>query len=257
MVQNDAMDGNSWKTWAVIAVICVAMAAGVLFLRPDLKERFFPSAAEPVAAADDTAAKTKTGKKKSKKRRKKSSKRSQNTQDIDSEEVDEEFVDDYVAEDRFAVGDIFADDPDEPEAIEVAPEPAFVPPKEMWQPTGSYRPTARFVAPGASNEDVVEISMTGGPSSPLTPGQISSTLSARVLMPCYDEVARKVPGMEGNVNFKIQVEGNGTPSRVEVTRSQLRSVQVESCMVGKIRRLKFPKSTGDRTTRFDIDFTFH
>jgi len=76
-------------------------------------------------------------------------------------------------------------------------------------------------------------------------------------MPFYDEIARKVPAMEGNVNFRIQVEGSGKPSKVEVTRSQLRSRQVESCMVEKIQRLRFPKSTGDRRTRFDIDFTFH
>ena len=257
MVQNDAMDGNSWKTWAVIILICIGMAAGVLFLRPDLKERFFPSAPEEVAAASDSAPDDKPVRKKSKKKRKKSAPRNPDNQEIGSQDEDEEFVDDYVAEDRFAVGDIFADDPDEPDPAPTTPEPVFVPPKEMWQPDGTYRPTARYVAPGASNEDVVEISMTGGPSSPLTPQQISGTLSTRVLMPCYDEVARKVPGMQGKVNFKLQIEGDGRPSRVEVTRSQLRSQQVESCMVGKIQRLKFPKSTGDRRTRFDIDFTFH
>ncbi len=251
------MEGNTWKTWVGVILICFGMAAGVLYLRPDLKERFFPSAPEEVTAASDAPTAKKGKRKKSRKTRKKSSRRSETDENTRAQDDDEEFVDDYVAEDRFAVGDIFADDPDEPEPTVAAPEPAFVPPKEMWQPTGSYRPTARYIAPGASNDDVVEISMSGGPSSPLTPGQISSTLSARTLMPCYDEIARKVPAMEGNVNFRIQVEGSGKPSKVEVTRSQLRSRQVESCMVEKIQRLRFPKSTGDRRTRFDIDFTFH
>jgi hypothetical protein len=249
------MEGNTWKTWVGVILICLGMAAGVLYLRPDLKERFFPSAPEEVTAANDAPASKKAKRKKSR-TRKKSSRRSAEDNSTRGQD-DEEFVDDYVAEDRFAVGDIFADEPDEPEPIAAPPEPAFVPPKEMWQPTGTYRPAARYVAPGASNDDVVEISMSGGPSSPLTPGQISSTLSARTLMPCYDEVARKVPEMEGNVNFRIQVEGNGKPSKVEVTRSQLRSRQVETCMVERIQRLRFPKSTGDRRTRFDIDFTFH
>ncbi|MEZ4460066.1 MAG: AgmX/PglI C-terminal domain-containing protein [bacterium] len=249
------MEGSSWKTWAVVLVLIAGMGAAVLWLRPDLRERFFPTTEDAVEAQPEAVADaTKKTKKRAKKRRK-DKRDPQGTPP--GEEAD--FVDDYVPEDRFVIGDIFADQPDEateaPEPTEPA-EPEYIPPPEVYQPNGKYVPRASWSAKGASTQDVVEISMSGGDSAPLTPGQISQTLSARTLMPCYDEVARKVPQMRGDVAFRVQVEGDGRPSRVHVTRSKLRSQTVEQCMVDRIRKLKFPASRGDRRTRFDLDFTF-
>lgn len=244
------METNSWKTWAAVIALSLGVVGAVFYLRPELRDRFFPTEDATSVASEDVPQDSPNPTKK-KKKKKRYSAASSATNALDPEN----FVDDYEPEDNFAIGNVF-DEADEPEEA-VQPEPEFVPPPDMWQPDGPYKPTARWAAPGATENDIVEISMTGGASQPLTGTQISKVLNERVLMPCYEDVARKVPQMNGQVMFKIAIDGTGTPSRVDVKRSALRSRIVEQCMVDTIRNLRFPASVGQQKTRFDIDFTFH
>lgn len=242
------MESNSWRTWGAVIVLSAAMFGAVLYLRPELRERFFPSEAETEPAEE--VATNEAAPKKKKKKKKRYAAASSATNAIDPEN----FVDDYEPSDNFAIGNVF--DEEEPEEPQAEPEPEFVPPPEMWQPDGPYRPTARWESKNADHTDIVEISMTGGVSQPLSGKQISSVLNERKLMPCYDPVARKVPQMRGRVEFNVAVSGEGKPTKIVVTSSGLRSKTVEQCMVDTIRNLRFPEASGQRHTRFDIDFTF-
>jgi len=99
------------------------------------------------------------------------------------------------------------------------------------------------------------MSMNGPASYPLAPSQIRSTLNVARLMPCYRDIAKKVPQMKGRVELEVQVEPDGRVSRVKVTRSALRSKMVEDCIVRKTRNTRFP-STDGRRTKFDTHFDF-
>lgn len=247
------MEGSSWKAWGSVAVLILGMFGALLWLRPEIKARVFGPAA-PSTASASAQAQASNPKQRHTKNRKKRRKPSQaNGGRHDARQGDRELVDDYESEDRFPMGEIGEPELDQEQTL--VTEPEYVPPPEVYQPDGKYTPIASWQGSHAS-DDATEISMNGGPSSPLTPSQIRGTITSHLLMPCYEEIARRVPQMAGVVHFKVQVEGDGRVSKVRVTSSRLRSRTVEQCMVDRIRKVRFPESIGSKTTRFDIDFTF-
>lgn len=166
---------------------------------------------------------------------------------------DYDWTQDFEVDDR-ALGDVMSEREPPPEYVEVVEPEPYDPSPEEYQPDGRYRPTARYAEPGADDQ-VVQIDLTGGGSGPLKPSQIEPRLSERRLAPCYDRWVNKIPQMKGRVWMDFVVAPDGHVSKVEITRSQLRSRVVEKCLVKRARRFHFPASDG-RSTRFDTHFDF-
>lgn len=237
----------SWQTWTIVLILVGLMLAGAFYLRPDLLERAKiivgwpePEEVEVVKAAPESS------KKEKKQKRKRPKKRSRaNTERPTEAETDDTWED-------IEFGNIF-EEPDE--VVTAEAEPEFVPPPEMWQPEGRYQPSARWTASGFDPTKPQEIDLNGPDRKPLSEADIKSVLNERRLMPCYREVAIKVPQMKGNVDFQGVISGDGQIAHIRVKRSELRSKDVESCMVSTIRNLRFP-STGT-LTKFTMDFDFN
>ncbi len=64
---------------------------------------------------------------------------------------------------------------------------------------------------------------------------------------CYEMELRLNPKLKGKVTVDIEVAGTGAVSMAEVISSSLNNKKVESCIVKKIRRWRFPKPEGGST----------
>lgn len=241
----------TWTSWVAVTLVGLGMVAGVFVLRPDLKERaqgflgiHFPAEeVQPEEVQDETQSAQKSKKKATKK--KKRIRKPGQTQ------VSEVHADDDWEDIEF--GNIF----EEPDPIVATkPEPEFIPPPEMWKPGGSYSPKSSWTQRGFQPGAPTEISMTGPDQVPLTDYQVRQTLNEKLLMPCYREVAQKVPQMEGRVHVKGSIDHDGRILHIAITRSELRSKMVEDCMVQKVKNTRFPRSQGKAITTFTMDFRF-
>lgn len=61
---------------------------------------------------------------------------------------------------------------------------------------------------------------------------------------CYEQGLQRQPTLAGRVSVGFQIAGSGGVSVANIRHSSVRSAQVESCIVGKIRNWKFPKPHG-------------
>lgn len=251
---------SSWKTWLIVLILIGAMVAGYL----QIKDQLIPGSGDDEVAqtnAEQPESKKKASTKRDKKRRATARKPVRDRRDrrrADESYEDKTFWEDDELEtnERFRLGDVFARGDDSPEGIEQPREPEFVPPPDWWQPDGTYSPTSQWTRPGVSAQEVVELDVTKGSSSPLKPAQIERVLTEQRLMPCYREVAQKVPQVRGRLALDVWIESDGSVSHVKITRSKLRSRKVEDCIVKTVRRLKFPQTSG-RSTRFSTHFDFN
>lgn len=247
-------ENSSWRTWLVILILCAGMIASAFALRPDLADRaraFFgiedaPEEQLATSEGEDTS---------EPKRKKKTSKRSK--REATPEERLKGSADsfwDEPLEDGVVFGDIRSE-PDEEQPV-VKPPPDFVPPPEMWQPSGTYTPSSAWTARRFNPSAPVEIALDGPEQKPLSESQLRTVLTEKRLMPCYKDIAQKVPNMAGIVRFDGVVGADGNVLHVKVAKSQLRSRMVEQCMVETIQKSRFPRATGDAQTRFSMDFRF-
>ena len=244
----------SAKAWIGSLFASLILIGGFLYYR-DVVRNPAPNS-DSIDTESEVGAKSAKRKKRGKKRRGKSTKRRGTTDAPEREEVWEN-DDDFVADDSM-FGNVFnsrdeREDDIEPEIKELPP---YVPKKSEYQASGRYRPTAKFVKPGASTSQATVINMGdgSGDSSSLRSDQIRSTMKLSRLMPCYRRWVDKIPQMSGRVNFQMVVETNGRPSVVKITESGLRSRVVEKCLVNKAKQLRFPKTSAP--SKFSTHFSF-
>ena len=240
---------SSVGSWIFALLACLLMFGGFYWARGHLL------GGGPEGAAEEVAAEEETGGEKSRKRRRGKRKRKRTAKPGEERSYEDyDWTQDFQVDDR-TFGDVLS----EPEHVEeeyvevVQPEPYDPTPAE-YQPQGRYRPTARYAEPG-TDDQVVTIDLQGGGSGPLKAAQIERVLSVRKLAPCYDPWVSKIPQMKGRVWMDFVVAPDGHVSKVEITRSQLRSKVVEKCLVRRARNFRFPASDG-RSTRFDTHFDF-
>jgi len=242
----------TWTSWVAVSVVGLGMVAGAFALRPDLKERaqlflalhFDSDGIETEEIQELAKATQKKTKKGAKKKSGKSGEAGKGEHLADQTDGDWEDI---------VFGNIFEEADDVEPAV---PEPVFVPPPEMWKPDGTYTPSSSWTQRGFRPDAPTEISMTGPDQVPLSDQQVRNTLNERLLMPCYREIAQKVPQMSGRVDFKGSIGPDGKTLHIQITRSELRSKIVEECMVQKVRDTRFPRSQGQATTHFTMDFRF-
>jgi TonB family protein len=61
---------------------------------------------------------------------------------------------------------------------------------------------------------------------------------------CYEQGLQRKPDLSGRVSVKFQIGGGGSVTTANVKHSSVRSAQVESCIVAKLRNWRFPKPHG-------------
>ena len=73
---------------------------------------------------------------------------------------------------------------------------------------------------------------------------------------CYQRRLAQRPDMSGKVAITFTIAGDGSVSAASVSRSALSDPEVESCMVGRFLRLKFPAPNGGGIVRVTYPFIF-
>jgi hypothetical protein len=74
--------------------------------------------------------------------------------------------------------------------------------------------------------------------------RVTMEARAREFGACHAPRLRKVPGLSGNVEFKIRVLADGSVSSVELPSSDLGDRALERCFAGVIKATQFPKPRG-------------
>ena len=252
---DDISAGLTEKTtagsWIFALVACGLLIGGYLLARDHLLGE--PEQESVEASGDDRTAKGDKKKRQKRKRRAASGEARSNEQAYD----DYDWEQDYEADD-LVLGDVLSQRREEivDERQPLREPPPYEPSRDEWQPSGAYRPTAKWSEPGA-NSNVVEIDLSApSHASPLDESQVKQVLSVRKLAPCYDPWVQKIPQMRGRVHMTFVVAGDGHVASVTIDRSQLRSRVVERCLVHKARGFRFPAAAGGAKTRFDTHFDF-
>lgn len=95
---------------------------------------------------------------------------------------------------------------------------------------------------GASDGEGGDAIVTGG----LDRDQIEQVIRRNIgqITYCYEQGLQKEPNLAGRVTVKFQIAGSGHVSIASVKDSSVRSVQVEGCIVSKLRNWTFPKPHG-------------
>ena len=75
---------------------------------------------------------------------------------------------------------------------------------------------------------------------------------------CYDEGAKKMPGMKGRIiiNFRIDAEGNVEDSSQGMQDDQIQDEALVSCVSEVIKKVTFAASSKGKTTRAYHQFEF-
>ncbi len=87
-----------------------------------------------------------------------------------------------------------------------------------------------------------EVDVEGG----LTEDQIAAVVMRNMgqIVYCYEKGLQSKPSLQGRVTTYFKIDNRGRVQLAKVTRSNVESKQVESCMVNKIKTWKFPRPSG-------------
>jgi TonB family protein len=73
---------------------------------------------------------------------------------------------------------------------------------------------------------------------------------------CFELSLQKDPSLSGKVGVRFVIDGEGSVATSEVTESSLRSDSTEQCMLGKIRRWRFPSPVGGGIVTVNFPWVF-
>ncbi len=73
---------------------------------------------------------------------------------------------------------------------------------------------------------------------------------------CYDAGLRSRPGLAGRITVRFTVEADGSVSAADIDHSDLAAPDVESCLLARVRELRFPAIGGGGTIRIMYPFVF-
>jgi hypothetical protein len=106
---------------------------------------------------------------------------------------------------------------------------------------GTAGPKVAVVAPPQFGTIELEIPEVEGC---LDPTAISRVVKSRLrlIQDCYEKELKKNPSLAGKVTVRFTIDSGGTVTEARVESDQLGSPTTVDCILGKIRRFKFPKS---------------
>ena len=80
---------------------------------------------------------------------------------------------------------------------------------------------------------------------------------AAAIHACYEKELRRNPTLRGRITVEWTIESTGLVSNAKVKSSTLENQAVETCVVDRIKRIRFPASdeAGSAIVRMPFDFT--
>jgi TonB family protein len=124
-----------------------------------------------------------------------------------------------------------------------APSPAAAAPSASSSPSLAASPAASAPTPAGRNMDDVQAIVAGNRDA---------------FRACYDRSLKTHPGIKGRFVLKFVVNPDGSVKSAEsdVTKSEIRTSDLESCAVGVVKGLKFPpnKKGMESTVNYPFDF---
>jgi TonB family protein len=75
---------------------------------------------------------------------------------------------------------------------------------------------------------------------------------------CYEEAAKKQPGLQGTmvIHFEVDPEGNVSSARLAEERSQVKVPELVNCAINVIKSIKFPASAKGMISEVNYPYTF-
>lgn len=129
------------------------------------------------------------------------------------------------------------------------PEPPATPPTtRTGLMTESNKKTIDFISaadpiPYGKFTGIKEVKGIGPvPSNGLTRNEIDAVMkaSASKIRGCYQAQLDKSPDLGGKIVVQFKIDANGAVASASIKSTTMKSPPVESCVLGEIRKLKFP-----------------
>ncbi len=131
----------------------------------------------------------------------------------------------------------------------VAPPPKK--PAKVARRTTRRKPPRRRSRPSRPQTKTSEDDLLGSHGSKL-PTKLSDQEVLRVLVNhkqdivrCLSEQKNADPSLQGQMTVKLQITGEGRPTRVNVVPARFRDAVVGRCVIRSVKRWRFPRFSGD------------
>ena len=73
---------------------------------------------------------------------------------------------------------------------------------------------------------------------------------------CYEKQLLKNPELEGKVVIKFLIGADGKVQKAEIAETTIKNAELEKCMIGAAKRMKFPKPLGGGVVDVKYPFVF-
>jgi len=77
-----------------------------------------------------------------------------------------------------------------------------------------------------------------------------------MFLACYDKELQRLPNLSGSVNVAWRIDAAGLVTMSKVKTSSMGNAAVESCLVRRVKDLKFPASANGQVTTVNFPFVF-
>jgi hypothetical protein len=113
-------------------------------------------------------------------------------------------------------------------------------------------------APLGEKKVAVAIGEGEGDFDGLTKDQVMKVIMARRTMfqACFEKELQRLPNLAGTVQVAWRIEAGGAVTMSKLKTSTMGNAAVESCLVRRVKDLKFPASADGRDTNVNFPFVF-
>ncbi len=113
-------------------------------------------------------------------------------------------------------------------------------------------------APLGEKKVAVAIGQGEGDFDGLTRDQVMKVIMARRTMfqACFEKELQRLPNLSGSITVAWHIEAGGAVSVSKMKGSTMGNAAVESCLVRRVKDLKFPASADGRDTNVNFPFVF-
>lgn len=73
---------------------------------------------------------------------------------------------------------------------------------------------------------------------------------------CYEKSLTKNPQLQGKIVVRFIIDGSGKVSRVEIVETTIADLELESCVMERVKQMIFPKPTGGGSITVNYPFVF-
>ena len=97
-----------------------------------------------------------------------------------------------------------------------------------------------------------------GVSGGLSQGEVSGVIRSQhnAIRHCYEKILQKQPNAAGKVTMRFVIGANGSVLTTSVQQDTIRSSELNSCIIARIRTWKFPKPAGGQKVTISYPWVF-